>query len=119
VFAGAGPGSGRVGELDEEMVFESRVGETFLLGASTWRIEEIATASYHLPWRAGQDAVLEGHSAGRPRARPRNRELARELREMPPPPRSISSSGNTTSIARRGRTCCNISPINLPPAASS
>jgi ATP-dependent Lhr-like helicase len=31
----------RVGELDEEMVFESRVGETFLLGASTWRIEEI------------------------------------------------------------------------------
>ena len=35
-----GPGA-RVGELDEEMVFESRVGETFLLGASTWRIEEI------------------------------------------------------------------------------
>jgi ATP-dependent Lhr-like helicase len=31
----------RVGELDEEMVQESRVGETFLLGASTWRIEEI------------------------------------------------------------------------------
>ncbi|HWW62765.1 MAG TPA: helicase-related protein, partial [Thermoanaerobaculia bacterium] len=33
--------SARVGELDEEMVFESAVGETFLLGASTWRIEEI------------------------------------------------------------------------------
>ncbi|HUP47299.1 MAG TPA: crosslink repair DNA glycosylase YcaQ family protein [Thermoanaerobaculia bacterium] len=33
--------SARVGELDEEMVFESRPGETFLLGASTWRIEEI------------------------------------------------------------------------------
>src|SRR5206468_4258554 len=31
----------RVGELDEEMVFESQVGETFTLGASTWRIEEI------------------------------------------------------------------------------
>lgn len=31
----------RVGELDEEMVYEARVGETFLLGASTWRIEEI------------------------------------------------------------------------------
>ncbi len=31
----------RVGELDEEMVFESRVGEVFLLGASSWRIEEI------------------------------------------------------------------------------
>jgi len=40
-LAGAEKGSARVGELDEEMVFESRVGETFLLGASTWRIEEI------------------------------------------------------------------------------
>jgi len=33
--------SSRVGELDEEMVFEASVGETFVLGASTWRIEEI------------------------------------------------------------------------------
>src|SRR5205085_10493214 len=40
-LAGAEKGRARVGELDEEMVFESRVGETFLLGASTWRIEEI------------------------------------------------------------------------------
>jgi ATP-dependent Lhr-like helicase len=35
------PEGGRVGELDEEMVYESRVGETFLLGATTWRIEDI------------------------------------------------------------------------------
>jgi ATP-dependent helicase Lhr and Lhr-like helicase len=35
------PDGGRVGELDEEMVYESRPGDTFLLGASTWRIEEI------------------------------------------------------------------------------
>ncbi|MEP7126738.1 MAG: DEAD/DEAH box helicase, partial [Byssovorax sp.] len=34
-------GSRRVGELDEEMVFEARVGEVFLLGASSWRIDEI------------------------------------------------------------------------------
>ena len=34
-------GGGRVGELDEEMVYEARQGQTFLLGASTWRIEEI------------------------------------------------------------------------------
>ena len=40
-LAGTEKGRARVGELDEEMVFESRVGETFLLGASTWRIEEI------------------------------------------------------------------------------
>ena len=38
---GDGPGSRRVGELDEEMVFESRPGEVFLLGASSWRIENI------------------------------------------------------------------------------
>src|SRR5205085_8861559 len=30
-------GGGRVGELDEEMVYEARAGQTFLLGASTWR----------------------------------------------------------------------------------
>ena len=39
-LAGASRGQGRVGELDEEMVFEARAGETFVLGASTWRSEE-------------------------------------------------------------------------------
>ena len=59
---GAGPGAARVGELDEEMVFESRVGETFVLGASSWRIEEITHDRVLVspaPGRAGQDAVLE------------------------------------------------------------
>src|SRR5262249_26280417 len=31
----------RIGELDEEMVYESRVGDVFVLGASSWRIEDI------------------------------------------------------------------------------
>ena len=35
------PDGTRVGELDEEMVHESRVGETFLLGATTWQIQEV------------------------------------------------------------------------------
>ncbi len=35
------PGGGRVGELDEEMVYESRVGDVFVLGATTWRITAI------------------------------------------------------------------------------
>ena len=35
------PDGARVGELDEEMVYEARSGQTFMLGASTWRIEEI------------------------------------------------------------------------------
>ncbi len=40
-LVGAPKGQGRIGELDEEMVFESRPQDCFLLGASTWRIEEI------------------------------------------------------------------------------
>ena len=35
------PEGGRVGELDEEMVYESRVGDVFILGSSTWRITDI------------------------------------------------------------------------------
>ena len=35
------PEGGRVGELDEEMVYESRPGDTFILGSTTWRIIEI------------------------------------------------------------------------------
>jgi len=50
-----GRGSARVGELDEEMVFETHVGETFVLGASTWRVEEIT-----------HDRVLVSPAAGMP-----------------------------------------------------
>lgn len=39
--AQAGPGPRRVGELDEEMVYESRVGDVITLGTSTWQIKEI------------------------------------------------------------------------------
>src|SRR4029079_18528580 len=42
VFLASGQGTGRrVGELDEEMVYESRVGDVFTLGTSSWRIEDI------------------------------------------------------------------------------
>jgi hypothetical protein len=52
----------RVGELDEEMVFESHPGETFILGASTWRIVEITHDRVLVtpaPGEPGKDAVLE------------------------------------------------------------
>ena len=52
----------RVGELDEEMVYESRVGDVFLLGSSSWRIEEITPDRVLVspaPGRRGPDAVLE------------------------------------------------------------
>ncbi len=41
VFMVGRAGPRRVGELDEEMVYESRVGDVFALGATSWRIEEI------------------------------------------------------------------------------
>ncbi len=63
------PTAPRVGELDEEMVYESRPGETFLLGASTWRIEDITFERVTVTpgaGRAGQDAVLARRPAGPP-----------------------------------------------------
>jgi ATP-dependent Lhr-like helicase len=66
---GAGPGAARVGELDEEMVFESRVGETFVLGASTWRIAEITHDRVLVspaPGEPGKMPFWKGDRAGRP-----------------------------------------------------
>ena len=60
-------GGGRVGELDEEMVYEARAGQTFMLGASTWRIEEITRDRVLVspaPGVPGRDPVLEGRRAG-------------------------------------------------------
>ncbi|MEO8260527.1 MAG: DEAD/DEAH box helicase, partial [Acidobacteriota bacterium] len=68
-LVGAGPGSARVGELDEEMVFESRVGETFVLGASSWRIEEITHDRVLVspaPGQPGKMPFWKGDRAGRP-----------------------------------------------------
>jgi ATP-dependent Lhr-like helicase len=53
------PDGRRVGELDEEMVYEARPGQTFLLGATTWRIEEI-----------GRDRVIVTPAPGLPGAVP-------------------------------------------------
>jgi ATP-dependent Lhr-like helicase len=66
---GSGRGGRRVGELDEEMVYESRVGETFLLGASTWRIEEIKPDRVIVtpaPGEPGKMPFWKGDQVGRP-----------------------------------------------------
>jgi ATP-dependent Lhr-like helicase len=61
--------SHRVGELDEEMVYESRVGDVFVLGATSWRIEDI-TADQVLvspaPGQPGRLPFWHGDAAGRP-----------------------------------------------------
>ncbi len=63
------PDGTRVGELDEEMVYESRAGETFLLGASTWRIEEITFERVIVtpaPGQPGKMPFWHGDRPGRP-----------------------------------------------------
>ncbi len=62
-------GGGRVGELDEEMVYESRPGETFVLGASTWMIEDITHDRVLVspaPGRPGKMPFWHGDAPGRP-----------------------------------------------------
>src|ERR1700749_2957956 len=77
----------RVGELDEEMVFEARTGETFVLGASTWRIDEITHDRVLVspaPGEPGKMPFWHGDGAGRPIEFGRRiGALMRELREMP------------------------------------
>jgi len=78
----------RVGELDEEMVFESRVGQAFILGASTWRIDEISHDRVLVSPAPGQPGRLpfwHGDLAGRPLEFGRRiGALVRELRALPP-----------------------------------
>jgi ATP-dependent Lhr-like helicase len=65
----AGVGGPRVGELDEEMVAESRRGETFLLGATTWRIEDITRDRVIVspaPGEPGKMPFWRGEGPGRP-----------------------------------------------------
>jgi len=64
-----GEGGPRVGELDEEMVYESRPGETFVLGATTWRIERITPQKLIVspaPGQPGKTPFWHGDSVGRP-----------------------------------------------------
>ncbi len=59
----------KVGELDEEMVYEARAGQTFLLGASSWRIEEITRDRVLVspaPGVPGAVPFWKGEGVGRP-----------------------------------------------------
>ena len=64
-----GPEGPRVGELDEEMVYESRAGDTFLLGASAWRVTEITRDRVIVrpaPGEPGRMPFWHGDGPGRP-----------------------------------------------------
>ena len=79
----------RVGELDEEMVFESHPNETFILGASTWRIEDIThdrVLVVPAPGEPGKMPFWKGDGPGRPLEFGRSiGALVRELRALPRP----------------------------------
>src|SRR4051812_32285628 len=64
------PDGRRVGELDEEMVYEARAGQVFLLGATSWRIEEITRDRVVVtpaPGVPGAVPFWKGDAVGRPR----------------------------------------------------
>jgi ATP-dependent Lhr-like helicase len=64
-----GEKASRVGELDEEMVYESRVGDVFLLGSSAWRIEDITHDRVLVtpaPGQPGRMPYWHGDAPGRP-----------------------------------------------------
>ncbi|MGH9617627.1 MAG: DEAD/DEAH box helicase, partial [Acidobacteriaceae bacterium] len=76
----------RVGELDEEMVFESHGGDTFILGATTWRIDEITHDRVLVspaPGEPGKMPFWHGDGPGRPLEFGRRiGAMVRELRGM-------------------------------------
>ncbi|WP_449343759.1 ATP-dependent helicase [Streptosporangium saharense] len=90
-----GEKSSRVGELDEEMVYESRAGDVFVLGATSWRIEDITADRVLVSPAPGQPGKLpfwHGDSAGRPAEL--GRAIGAFLREM-------STAGADSGAARK------------------
>jgi ATP-dependent Lhr-like helicase len=83
-----GEKASRVGELDEEMVYESRVGDVFVLGASSWRIEDITPDRVLVspaPGRPGKLPFWHGDAPGRPAELGRALgAFSRELAALPP-----------------------------------
>ena len=121
-LAGAEGAARRVGELDEEMVFESREGDVFVLGASSWRIVSITHDRVlvqaapgepgEMPfWKAdrGSRPVELGRAIGR---------LTRELRRCRARRRSSGSRASTTSTRAPRATWCSTSTTSARPRAA-
>ena len=119
-----GAGAARVGELDEEMVFETRVGETFVLGASTWRIEEITHDRVLVspaPGEPGKMPFWKGDRAGRPlELGLAIGALMRDLLRLPPAGRDRTAHARSRSRRARRREPAAVSArSDRPPRAPS
>jgi ATP-dependent Lhr-like helicase len=89
----------RVGELDEEMVYESRVGDVFALGATSWRIHEITHDRVLVTPAFGQPGRLpfwRGEGIGRPA------ELGRAIGEFTRSVAAADEEGARTLSERAG-----------------
>jgi ATP-dependent Lhr-like helicase len=88
-LGGAGRSAVRVGELDEEMVFETKPGEVFVLGASSWRVEDITHDRVIVtpaPGEPGKMPFWKGDRAGRPMELGLAiGQLTRDISRWPPP----------------------------------
>ena len=117
------PDGTRVGELDEEMVYESRPGDAFVLGASTWRIEDISFERVTVTPAPGVPAKMpfwHGDRPGRPLELGRALgAFLREIRALPARPAGRATCSSTThSTSWRPRTSCSTSPSRPPPPGS-
>jgi ATP-dependent helicase Lhr and Lhr-like helicase len=95
----AGERGSRVGELDEEMVYESRVGDTFVLGASTWLIEEITHDRVLVspaPGQSGKMPFWHGDALGR------DAELGRALGAFTRELMQLSADARSERLRRAG-----------------
>ena len=108
---GSGPGPRRVGELDEEMVYESRVGDVITLGTSTWQIQEITRdrvvvvpapgRTARLPfWHGDQDGRDYGFGLAQGRL---TRELSQGLHRREPAKNGDQNTAQTVLEAQFNR----------------
>ncbi len=103
----------RVGELDEEMVYELRAGEVFILGATSWRCVDITPQQVLVlpaPGEPGKVAFWHGDSVGRPYevGAARRDDGARAAR------RRRGGGAGTAAHARRPRRACRAQPRRPP-----
>ncbi len=116
------PDGTRVGELDEEMVYESRPGETFLLGASTWRIEDISFERVVVtpaPGEPGKMPFWHGDRPGRPLELGRSGPSSGRCARCPSRTRWPDCVTTIRSIPSRRPTCSRTSPSRPRPPGSS
>ena len=99
------PDGRRVGELDEEMVYEARPGQVFLLGASTWRIEEIGARprDRHARARRARARCRSGRATASGARRSSARRSARSRAGRSSRTRRRCSSATTTSTSCAAR----------------